>query len=323
MTSRALLLLLISTAALAQTPGTDPRSSGRDGDALDRALTGRYYSRYADEFRAKKAMEAAHIALRTPEFRDALRSFEPGRLPKLEITWGEFVTADGTPFTALQFATAMKPKSKVTTFGEIVDRDGKVLFDFEERLEVQQSKRDLFTERTIVEPFRNAVGTFGIAVGKEILALGRTAIDAEELHKNSTGISRLLVSDNVYNMELMQTPFDPFAFGGTRVIPKPDRAFRREDEPWLFVEVRNPAVDAEGKPKLAAKLELDRNGKPFVRQPMLIEPLALKGVRGHWGVGTTLDVSSFAPGEYVVRLKITDELAKQAWTREQTIHIVE
>lgn len=323
MRNHALLLLLVASAAVAQTPGTDPRSTGPGGDPLDKALTGRYFMRYADELRAKKAMEEARVALRTPEFRDALRSFEPGRYPKLEITWAEFVTAEGTPFVAMQFATAMKPKSKVTTFGEIVDASGKVLFDFEERLAVQQSKRDVFTERAIIQPFRNATGTFGIAVGKEILAIGRTTIDCEELHKSSTGISRLLVSDTVFNLELMQTPFDPFAFGGTRVIPKPDRAFRRQDETWLFVELRNPAVDATGKPKLTTKLELDRNGRTIVKQPLILDPLELKGVRNHYGLGTTLDVSSFAPGEYTVRLKVTDEIAKQAWTREETIQIIE
>jgi hypothetical protein len=319
----ALLSLLIASIALAQTPGTDPRTTGPGGDPLDKALTGRYFMRYADEFRAKKAMEEARVALRTPEFRDALHSFEPGRLPKLEITWAEFVTAEGTPFTAMQFAAAMKPKSKVTTFGEIVDANGKVLFDFEERLDVQQSKRDVFTERTIIQPFRHAVGTFGIAVGKEILALGRVDIDCEELNKNSTGISRLLLSDSVFNLEMMQTPFDPFAFGGTRVIPKPGRAFRREDETWLFVEMRNPALDANGEPKLTTRLELDRDGRTIVRQPMIIEPLALKGVRNHYGLGTTLDVSSFTPGEYTLRLKVTDEIARQWWTREETIQIVE
>jgi hypothetical protein len=323
MLKRALLLFLAATGALAQTPGTDPRTSGPGGDPLDKALTGRYFMQYADEFRAKKAMEAARVALHTPEFREALRSFEPGRLPELELTWGDFVTADGTPFVAMQFATAMKPKSKVTTFGEIRDQNGKVLFDFEERLNVQQSKRDTFTERTFFEPFRNATGTFGIAVGREILALGRVTIDCEELHKNSTGISRLLVSNDVYNLELMQTPFDPFAFGGTRVVPKPDRAFRREDEPWLFVELRNPSLDATGNPKISTRLEIDRGGKTIVRQPMPVHPLPLKGVRGHWGLGTTIDVSSFTPGEYVVRLKVKDEVAGEEWGREARVRIVE
>ncbi|HVR38030.1 MAG TPA: hypothetical protein VMU84_02980, partial [Thermoanaerobaculia bacterium] len=169
---------------------------------------------------------------------------------------------------------------------------------------------------------RTAVGTFGVAVGGEIIALGRSSIDFDEVTKTSPGLSHLFVSNNIYNLPRVQNPFDPFAFGGTKVVPKPDRAFRAGDEVWLFAELRNPGVGNDRLPKLNTKIDIEGATRKL-KVPMNIEPLPLKGVDGHFGLGTTIDVSSFSPGEYKVRLTITDTIANRVFQREETIRIVE
>lgn len=317
------LLLLLALPAYAQTPTP---SSGRYDDSS--AKGGAYTMRYDDEVRARKAFDASRRALHTKAFRDALRGYEPGKVPELFATWGEFMTATGTEYLALQLApaagTTLKAEAKVVAFGEILDASGKVLYDFEEPASVAASKNDVYIERTLIMPSYVGIGTFGVAVGGEVVGLTRVRFDAWELGRSTVGISRLLVSNNVYNLSKMQGPFDPFAFGGTKVVPKPDRAFRRDDELWLFTEVWNPGVDREKQlPRMTTRIEIEGNGRKLGIPATAADALPLKGVTGHFGVGTTVDLSSLKPGEYKVRLTVADTIANQTYQREETIHIVD
>ncbi|HEV7921023.1 MAG TPA: hypothetical protein VGR02_09570 [Thermoanaerobaculia bacterium] len=317
MRSSAALLLLLPAIAAAQTP--------QPQDAWSGAKTERVMMRYADDVRARKAFDEAHKALQTAAFKTAVRNYEAGKVPELHATWGEFVTAQGTEYIALQLAPAapLKAGAKVIAFGEIVDAAGKTIYDFEEPADVADSKGDPYIERTLILPAWNIVGTFGLAAGGEIVALTRSAMDGESLTKATAGVSRLIVSNNVYNLTRLQSPFDPFAFGGTKVVPKPDRTFKKSDEVWLFTELRNPGIDAQQTPHVMMKVELEGNGKRVAMPQQAADASPLKGVRGHYGVGTTVDLSRLKPGDYKVRLTLNDTIANQTYQREETIHLLD
>jgi len=314
-------VLLVASASYAQTPPGGP------GDPHDRSKTGMFIQQKQDELAHQKLMDAAHVSLRTAALRDALRNYEPGKLPELRVNWGEFITATGRVFVAMQLAppvaTGLRADAKVITFGEVRSASGTVIFDFEEQARVEESKGDAFIERSLLQDVRGATGTFGIARGGEILAVGRTMFSFDAPDKSTTGISPLLVSNNVYNLPRMQKPLDPFAFGGTKVVPKLNGAFRVSDELWLFIDMRNPALGEDKQPKLTARIDVEGNGKKMKGAPMTIDASPLKGVDGHYGLGTTVDLSSLPRGEYKVKLTVRDEIAQQAYEREATIRLVD
>ena len=265
--------------------------------------------------------------LATPALKEAIRNFAPGKLPELRVTWGEFIGADGREFVALQFATpaeiVLKPGRKLTAFGELL-ADGKWLLDYEEPAVVADSKGDAYVERSIVvDGATNLTGTFGLAAGGEVLAIARVPLALETLTKTGSSLSRLILSNNVFPLPAAQKPLDPFAFGGTKVVPKPDHAFKATDELWVFSELRNPTLDGAQAPQVTTKVELEGEGKRLRGAAQPAEALPLKGVPGHFGVGQTIDVSTLKPGEYKLRYTVTDVLAKQSWTREETLRIVE
>lgn len=265
--------------------------------------------------------------LTTAALKDAVRNFAPGKLPELRVTWGEFITAEGKEFVALQFAPpagmTLQPGRKLVTFGEVTDADGKWLLDYEEPAVVADAKGDAFIDRSFVLPGANLTGTFGLAAGSEVLAIARVPLAVEPLTKSGSGLSRLIVSKDVHPMPVAQKPLEPFAFGGTKVVPKPDRTFRASDEVWLFTELRNPALSAAQSPRITTKVELEGEGKKVRGTPQPAEALPLKGVPGHFGIGQTIDVSSLKPGQYTVRYTVTDAVSQQSWTREETLRIVE
>ena len=323
-TPLVLSLFLVVAAANAQTPS---RPAGGTNDPADRAKTGAYINAYQDEVNHKKQLEKAHVALRTAEFRRALREYAPGKTPELSANWAEFITATGRVFVALQLApppsVALLPESKVVTFGEIVDESGKTIFDFEEPAKIAASKRDLFIERSLLDNVRGATGTFGIARDGKVLALTRTTFNYQAPDRSSPGISPLLVSNNVYNLPQMQKPLEPFAFGGTKVVPKPDRAFRADDEIWLFTELRNPALGSDKLPQVTATIDVEGNGKKMKGASIPIDASPLKGVDNHYGLGTTVDLSHLPRGEYKVKLTVRDEISKETFQREAVIRLIE
>lgn len=105
----ALLLLLFTTAtAYAQLD-----SGGLHNPDAPKAE--RYFNYVNDEQRSRKEFEAAAKAMLSPKFRTALAKFEPGDASDLIPTWGEFITAIGTEFVALQLALPSNPGLRANT----------------------------------------------------------------------------------------------------------------------------------------------------------------------------------------------------------------
>ena len=310
----AATLCLSALVSSAQTPSSGSRPAG--SDPLSNAKTAAYYERYADELRAKKRLETTRVALRTRKFREALN--ETG-LPA-HATVGRFITAGGTRFLAVQVgipAGAAKPGASLTLFGEVVDHDGRVQFDFEVPSPVLESKGDLYVEHSLLTGDAGAVARVGVAKGEQVLGVASLPLSADS---EAREISQLIVSNNVFNLARAQRPFEPFAFGGTKVIPKPDRAFRPADETWLFVELRDPDETAPV-PALSFRTAIEGMGKKIAGAWQVAEVLPLKGVAGHFGIGTTVDLSSLQPGEYRVTLSVRDSATKQVFERMQTISV--
>lgn len=286
-------LLLLAVPALAQRPETDAKG-------------GAYADRLKDEIRARKMYEKTARAAIPSRFRQALEAYKPGD-GDLAATWGEFTTAGGTPFAALQLAVpAGIAAETLTLFGVAGDAS------YFEDIAVQQSHGEAFVERSILLPPGKTRGTFGLARKNEILGMARVELEPP------SDVSRLILSSDVHLLPEAQDPLDPFAFGGTKVVPKPRGAFRRSDEVWIFLEMRSAAA-----PDITTKLDIEGAGAKVSGVPEPATATPLKGVAGHYGVGNTIDVTGLKPGDYRVRVTVTDAVAKTAVTREAPLRIIE
>jgi hypothetical protein len=305
----AVMLLLLATSAFAQ--------GERDPKTLHDA------ERANDTLTARRAFDASARAMLTPRYRDAIEKYAPASTD-LQATWGEFVAADGMPFIALQLASvSVKADERITFFGLVTDENGKTIATFNEPQPVVTSNSDLFVERTLTLPLRKSRGTFGLARRNDVIGLTRIDFDPEALTAASGGISRVIVSSDVHILPAAQAPLDPFAFGGTKVVPKPGASFKRTDEVWLFTELRNPTLGTDGAPHVMTKVEIEGSAKSIPGIAVPAEATALKGVPGHYGIGNTIDVTSLPVGDYKVRLTVTDTVAKQVYRRDAMIRIRE
>ncbi len=325
-----LFLAFAATPLFAQLPATDETGLGNRAP-----ITGRDMERAADRFAHRKAVDEAFAErpLRSAVLSDAAGDLLLGdyRVTPLDVAYGEFTTASGKYFVAMHFdapASLVLPKDKkLTFFGMVKDKDLKTVWSFEDEVTLAESKSGAYFEQSFPFPADNVTGVFGFAVKGQPVAMSVVPMQLTAVPKNMRRVSRLLLSNEVFTLDKPQKPLDPFAFGGIKVVPKGSRAFRKSDELWVFFEAQNPAVAADGIPRLTTRVEIESlspdNPKKVRGTPTPAEALPLKGVPGHFGVGTTVDINRLIAGDYRVRVTVSDTLAPATYELVETIKVVE
>ena len=98
--------------------------------------------------------------------------------------------------------------------------------------------------------------------------------------KDASGTSRLILSDNIYELTEAAPEKAPFAFGKLKIVPKADALFSNKDDLNYFVEINNPGIDtATNLPKLQMGIDLISKGQTVSRLPLseaMVGPLSGK-----------------------------------------------
>lgn len=111
----------------------------------------------------------------------------------------------------------------------------------------------------------------------------------------------------------------PFQFGAVRVVPSPDRVFTSEQELHLYLQ----AYGAEGREDARKRLKVDffvmREGRLFLGVPSTYlfpdtEPV---------GIRAAIPLLKCPPGDYTIRVRVTDEVADRRATTESTFRVVD
>jgi hypothetical protein len=224
-------------------------------------------------------------------------------------------------------AAGVTAESNLTFFGLVEDGSGTPVAIFEEPAKLLASKGDFVFDRTLKLSPGTYKGTFGLADDAKPVSMVSTTMTLKGLDKGEAGISDLILSNNIYPLAAAQAPTDPYAFGGMKVIPKSDKTFTTAEELWYFYELRNPGIDVgTNLPKIQMKLSLSGKttaGKEVRMENPLseVDTIELKGVPGHFGVGQSLLLQTFKPGDYVIKVKVIDMVTKQNYTLEQSFKV--
>lgn len=273
-------------------------------------------------------------AFKAPAYQAAVTDFKAKKTNPykgLNVTYGEFVTSAGEYYVPIQLfvsgSSALPADKPVTFFGLVEDSTGKTVAVYEEPVTLTVSKSDFFYDRTIVLPSGKYNGVFGLAVDGKPVTMTSTPMVLTSIDKAATGVSKLFLSNNVFALTTAQMATDPFAFGGIKVVPKGDRIFSKSDELWYFIEARNPGLE-NGTAKMTMKLDIEgtaKSGKKVKKSSPVADAPAqeLKGVAGHWGVGSAIPLATFEPGEYTLKLTLIDTIGKQTYTFSEPFKIAE
>jgi len=218
---------------------------------------------------------APAVELKSESLRAAIEELKAGKssYKNAYVTYGEFITPQGDYFVPVGMYVAqvagLSATQDLTFFGVIEDEAGKPAAVIEEPAKLMASKDDLYFDKSVKVAPGKYKATFGLAENGKPVSMVRTDMTLAPLEKDAAGLSRLILSNNVYTLTERQKATDPFAFGGLKVVPKGDATFTRKDDLWYFFEARNPGVDATTKTKPSVSRVIpggNMKPRPFRRQ---------------------------------------------------------
>lgn len=245
------------------------------------------------------------------------------------VTYGEGVTADGEYFVPVQLylpKDSAVSGENITFFASIENAAGEVVSVYEEPATLSTSKDDVYYDKSLTLAPGKYTAVFGLAANGKPVTMAKSELDLAALDPDAAGTSRLILSNNVFALTVAQLPTDPFAFGGIKVVPKGDRTFQKADELWYFLELRNPGMSPEGAPKVQVKLDVEgttsANKKVKMSAPLTeatVEPL--KGVDGHYALGSSIPLEGFEAGNYLLKVRVIDTVSKQTYNMQQEFKV--
>ena len=262
----------------------------------------------------------------------AYKELKSGGKPALgpaELTWGEFVSSTGEPFVSAQLyvpaGAGIAPGQKVTFFGVVENETGEILEVHEEATTMTATGSDAYVDKAFPLAPGSYTGTFGLAADGKVLTARRTALKIDAVDAASSGISPLILSENVKPLDTAWGDMDPFTFGGLKVVPKGDAQFAPKGDLWYFLEMRNPGVTPEGAPKV--RVQVDIAGKTAKGPVTMNFPLSdteaakLKGTKDRYAVGQAIPLESFLPGEYKMKVKVVDTVSGKTYDFEREFRV--
>jgi GWxTD domain-containing protein len=107
-------------------------------------------------------------------------------------------------------------------------------------------------------------------------------------------------------------PFAAYLLGSARLLPVAGATFSKSDSLSIFYQYYDAKVgDATGKASVVASLQVNKGDKPVARAPDAPFEVPVGG-----NVVGPVPLAGYEPGSYVVKLRVTDNLAKKDATRE-------
>ena len=282
---------------------------------------------------APAAPAAPTTELKTAALQTAVTDAKAGKgtAKNAYVSYAEFIAPKGgyyAPFGLyVPASSGLTVDSADTFFGVIEDSTGKRVLAFEEPAKLTASKTDFFVDKSLDLPAGKYTATVGLAKAGTPVIITSGPV---ELSGATGATSRLILSDNVYELTEAAPVKTPFAFGKLKIVPKASMQFTNKDELNYFVELHNPTVDATTNlPKVQMKLDLvDAKGKTVAGAPLSdAQALPLSGAvgPGEYAIISGIPLSQMAkplpPGEYTLKMRILDTISKQSYNLEQKFRI--
>jgi GWxTD domain-containing protein len=213
-----------------------------------------------------------------------------------------------------------KKTVKVVVAAQAVGEDGRVAAFYEQPTIAEVADGAFVASyRLGVKPGKYTIhaGALDENTGKG--SLTTTNVEAPDLNKGELSLSSLLIIREVEENATSDPahPFAAYLLGGARLIPRFGAVFTKDDAVSFFYQYYDARVDeSTGKASTVASLSILKGDKPVAKaadQPFDIP------VGGN--VVGPVPLARYEPGSYLVRLKITDNVAKKDITQEVPFEI--
>jgi GWxTD domain-containing protein len=205
-------------------------------------------------------------------------------------------------------------------YGEIVSLGGRMVNTFGESLvldapqhefERYQDRNTLCQEAVPLGPGRYKLS---LVLKDELsghLATREMALMVPRFDDLPLTPSSLILSDYIIPSPISGVPAGPFWIGGTKVRPSVTNTFTRDRRLGIYLQIYNLSLDDRTrKPSLDVRYQIEKDGKVLIDKPE--DPANLQRASQQFTATTSIPLQGLAPGEYTVKVKVTDHLKKQS-----------
>jgi hypothetical protein len=122
--------------------------------------------------------------------------------------------------------------------------------------------------------------------------------------------STLILADQIERVATKQIGLGQFVIGGTKVRPRLDGVFEREDKLGIFLQVYNVSVAEDShKSKVSIEYRVLRDKEEVAAFTETSEQIGQTGEQ--ITIEKQMPLSSLAPGKYKLEIKVTDQNNQQ------------
>jgi len=149
------------------------------------------------------------------------------------------------------------------------------------------------------------------------------ALDVPRLEDDTLGMSSLILADTIERLPTTHIGLGQFAIGTSKVRPKMDATFKRDQPLGIYFQVYNLQVDEETKkPKGTIEYEFIKTGtNERLGDPIVEDISTLGGGASQVTVEHLLPLKDFTPGGYTLKIKIVDSKRNQTINQTATFTV--
>jgi hypothetical protein len=145
----------------------------------------------------------------------------------------------------------------------------------------------------------------------------KTTVTVPRIEPDVLSTSTLILADDIETVPMRNIGTGQFVIGDTKVRPRIGSAFRRDEPLGIYMKLYNFGMDEQShRPQGEVSYEVLKTGSP---EPVLAATDDIAKIKDASGSQVTikklLRLEQFAPGSYMLRIKITDKNRNQTLTQ--------
>jgi GWxTD domain-containing protein len=211
-------------------------------------------------------------------------------------------------------------ESRFDVFGRILGPKGEVIDEFdrqetltEPRDRAEAMQHEFLLYQVILE---SPPGEYQLELAVRDNASNTVRTATETLHvpdfsKSVLVLSSVVLADRIVKLDPPPPPGEkePFRFGEFEAVPNFARTFSARGSLNVYFEAYNIAVDGSGKSALKLGYRFERDGARYREVPATY---LYPNDQRQRSIMSAIPLNDFAPGEYVLILTLTDEVAEES-----------
>ena len=216
-------------------------------------------------------------------------------------------------------------KASINVFGKVTTMTRRIVTNFEETIEASCLPEQLgdYTKRKSIynKSLPLPPGTYRLnVVAKDVVGGNlnsyEVAITVPRMDGEKLSSSNIVLADLIEHVPTKSIGMGPFVIGTTKVRPRVDDAFKRDEKMGIYMKIYNFGTDGDTRiPTGEVTYEVTKNGTNEKIFEVSEDVAKIPGASStQVTIEKLLPLNGLAPGSYTLRVKITDKNRNQTLT---------